>query len=92
MLCNLQLWDVRTRKLKVDLPGHADEVGPRACDDAMTQWDRLCKGMIIARGGCNCLPAARGQKGWGASPFKGVGRRLSGILHKSWSDPFGLVC
>lgn len=22
----VQLWDVRTRKLKVDLPGHADEV------------------------------------------------------------------
>jgi hypothetical protein len=23
----LQVWDLRTRKLKVDLPGHADEVG-----------------------------------------------------------------
>lgn len=22
----LQVWDVRTRKVKVDLPGHADEV------------------------------------------------------------------
>ena len=40
--CRLQVWDLRTRKLKVDLPGHADEV-------FTVDWSP--DGMSVASGG-----------------------------------------
>ena len=46
MLNNKQVWDTRTRKLKEDLPGHADEV-------YAVDWST--DGQKVASGGKDCV-------------------------------------
>lgn len=44
----LKVWDLRTRKLKVDLPGHADEVRPLiALVPCWPHFEDTCRNVLL---------------------------------------------